>query len=82
MVITIIVLDMSLKLRLELITYRNDHVMEKFYRVQVLQKLSFFVKILKISKNLWKVENFHEGGVPALRVIRAGTRLTVHRSLP
>ena len=27
-------------------------------------------------------ENFVEGGAPALRVIRAGTRLTVHRSLP
>ena len=42
----------------------------------------FFVKISKILKNLGKIENFHEEGVPALRVIRAGTRLTVHRSLP
>ena len=45
------------------------------------EKLTFFVEISKfseISKNL----KIFEGGAPALRVIRAGTRLTVHRSLP
>ena len=44
------------------------------------EKLTFFVEISKfseISKNL----KIFEGGAPALRVIRAGTRLTVHRSL-
>ena len=31
---------------------------------------------------LRKFEKYFEGGAPALRVIRAGTRLTVHRSFP
>ena len=46
------------------------------------EKLTFLVEISKISKILEKNDNFIEGGAPALRVIRAGTRLTVHRSLP
>ena len=55
--------------------------MEKFYPLRTFQKLIFSVEISKISKNLEKIKSF-EGGAPALRVIRAGTRLTVHRSLP
>ena len=44
------------------------------------EKFRFLMKILKIRKisKIWK----NEEGAPALRVIRAGTRLTVHRSLP
>ena len=40
-----------------------------------LVEISIFSKISKISKILKR-------DAPALRVIRAGTRLTVHRSLP
>ena len=82
LVITIIILDNVLKLWLELIKHENDNATENFYRVQVFQKLSFLVEFSKISKNLGKFENSHERGVSALRVIRAGTRLTVRRSLP
>ena len=45
------------------------------------QKLFFFVKILKIKK-CRKNDTSAEEGALALRVIRAGTRLTVHRALP
>ena len=49
---------------------------------------SKFLKVVIFCENfgnfekIGKSENFNEGGFPALRVIRAGTRLTVHRSLP
>ena len=45
------------------------------------EKLTFLVKISKFSK-ISKVPKNVEGGAPALRFIRAGTWLTVHRSLP
>ena len=45
------------------------------------EKLIFLVKISKFYK-IPKISKIFEGGAPALRVIRAGTRLTVHRSLP
>ena len=45
-------------------------------------KVQLLVEIPKILGNLEIIINFFEGGAPALRVIRAGTRLTVHRSLP
>ena len=45
------------------------------------KKLSFLVEISRKMKNLKKYE-IVEKGAPALRVIQAGTRLTVHRSLP
>ena len=45
------------------------------------EKLTFLVEILKFSK-ISEISNVFEEGAPALRVIRAGTRLTVHRSLP
>ena len=67
---------------MELIKYRNDNATEKFYWLEVFQKLEMLVEILNILKNLEILENSFEGGAPALRVIRAGTRLTVHRSLP
>ena len=41
----IIALDMSSKLRLELITYRNDNATQKFYRFQVLKNVRFLRKI-------------------------------------
>ena len=44
-------------------------------------KVQNLVEISKISKNL-KISKILSGEAPALRVIRAGTRLTVHRSLP
>ena len=44
------------------------------------EKLTFLVEISKFSEISRICENF-ERGAPALRVIRAGTRLTVHRSL-
>ena len=46
-----------------------------------LEKFDFLVKISKISKNLKNLKNSSREA-PALRVMRAGTRLTVHRSLP
>ena len=45
------------------------------------EKLTFLVEISKFSKIL-EISRFFEEHAPALRVIRAGTRLTVHRSLP
>ena len=48
----------------------------------------FFLKvenldeIFEIFENFGKRQKIGRGGAPALRVIRAGTRLTVHRSLP
>ena len=75
-----IVLDNVLKLWIELIKWRNYNAMEKFYSLRTFQKLIFlskFRKFQKIEENVNSLE-----GAPALRVIRAGTRLTVHRSLP
>ena len=46
-----------------------------FEKLTFLVEISKFPEISKISKKI-------EGGAPALQVIRAGTRLTVHRSLP
>ena len=79
--ITIIVLDNILKLWIELIKSRNGNATEKFYGLWTFQKLIFLVKISEVSK-FFENNNFIEGGALALRVIRAGTRLTVHRSLP
>ena len=45
------------------------------------EKLAFLVEVSKFSE-MSKISENSEGGAPALRVIRAGTRLTVHRSLP
>ena len=47
---------------------------------KISQNINFKVDIL--VENLEILKNFVERGAPALRVIRAGTRLTVHRSLP
>ena len=77
-----IVLDILLKIWTELIKYRNDKTVEKFYRLWTFQKLRYLVEISKISNFFEKNVNSIEGGAPALRVIRAGTRLTVHCSLP
>ena len=74
-----IVLDDVLKIWIELIKWRNGNAMKKFYRLRTFQKLIFLVEISKISKIFEKII---EGSAPALRVIPAGTRLTVHRSLP
>ena len=81
LLITIIVLDNILKFWIELIKSRNDNAMEKFYRLRTFQKLIFYVEISTIS-NKSKNNNFIEGSAAALRVIRAGTRLMVHCSLP
>ena len=48
---------------------------------ELFRKCSIFVEIPKIPKT-HENSKIMEGGAPALRVIRAGTRLTVHRSLP
>ena len=45
------------------------------------EKLIFLVEISNFSA-ISEISKIFEGGAPALRVIRAGTRLTVHRSLP
>ena len=45
------------------------------------RKLSFLIEISKVLNILEKMKNVEEGA-PALRVIRAGTRLMVHRALP
>ena len=76
-----IVLDNVLKICLELIKPSNDNAMEKFYSLRMFQKLIILVEISKISKNPLFLKNVSREA-PALRVIRAGTRLTVHRSLP
>ena len=53
-----IVLDIVLKLWIELIKSRNDNAMEKFYCG--FKKLIFLVEISKISKILEKLQ-FHRG---------------------
>ena len=44
--------------------------------------VAFVDNISKISEQIQKIDDGVEAGVPALRVIRAGARLTVHRALP
>ena len=56
--------------------------MEKFYRFLWFRKVDILGRNFENFENLRKNDNYIEGGAPALRVIRAGTRLTVHRSLP
>ena len=46
-----IVVDIMLKIWIELIKSRNDNVMEKFYPLWTFQKLIFLVEISKI----WKI---------------------------
>ena len=58
----------------------NDDATEKFDLVHF-SKVQKFVDISKILKNLENLEK-PDGGAPALRVIRAGKKLTAHRSLP
>ena len=77
-----IVLDNVLKIWIELIKQRNDNAREKFYRVQWFRKVDIFGRNFENFENSRKNHKFIEGCAPALRVIRAGTRLTVHRSLP
>ena len=75
-----IVLDNALKICIELIKLSNDNATKKFYslwmfrKVEILVEISIFLKKSKFEKKI-------EKGAPALRVIRAGIRLTVHRSL-
>ena len=45
-----IVLDIALKIWIELIKSRNDNSTEKFYRLWTFQKLIFLVEISKILK--------------------------------
>ena len=54
---------------------KNSIWCKRFQKFEILSKFRKFQKISKFWKNV-------EGCAPALRVIRAGTRLTVHRSLP
>ena len=74
-----IVLYHVLKIWMELIKQRNDNAGEKFYLVQTFSKVPNLVEISKKLKNLETFQIFVEGDAPALRVIRASTRLTVHR---
>ena len=46
----IIVVDIVLKIWIELIILINDYVMEKFYSLRMFQKLIILVEISKISK--------------------------------
>ena len=47
-----------------------------------ISKVDIFGWNFENFENFRKNDNFIEGGDPALRGIRAGTRLTVHRSFP
>ena len=47
-----IVLDIVLKIWIELIKSRNDNAMEKFYRLWTFQKLMLLVEISKFSKKI------------------------------
>ena len=69
-----------LKLRLETIKSRNDNAMEKFYRLPWFPKVVIFWRNVIKRKNQ-KNDKFVAEGVPALRVVRAGTKLTVPRAL-
>ena len=79
--ITIIVLDNVFKIWIELITLQNHNDMENSIGLSGFQKLKFSAKFQNI-RNTLKNNEFAAEGVPAPRDIRAGTRLTVHRSLP
>ena len=45
-----IVLDIVLKIWIELIESRNDNAMEKFYRLWTFQKVRFWLKFQKFPK--------------------------------
>ena len=77
-----IVSDKVLEIWIELIKMTNENVMEKLYRGRVVPKSSIFLSKFRKFRKFSKNDNSIEGGAPAPRVIRAGTRLTVHRSLP
>ena len=75
-----IALDYILKLQIELIKHGNYNATKQFCLVQFIWEIrkNRKSKVLKTSQN-WKIL---EGGALALRVICAGTRLTVCRALP
>ena len=52
----IIVIDIVLKIWIELIKWRNDNTMEKFYGLWTFQKSRFLVEISKISKIFEKLK--------------------------
>ena len=76
---SIIVVEHILKFIEMVSKFENDFKISEFYRIQTFQKMKnnkiYFLKISYFLKNV-------SGRAPALRVSRAVTRLTVHRSLP
>ena len=50
--------------------------------MQTFSKVQKLGRIFEHFEKSRKIKNFIQGAAPALRVIRAGTWLTVHRSLP
>ena len=67
----------------------NDFEISEFYRLWILEKVENLMKFLiffqifrKFSRLKRKDKRRKRGRAPALRVIRAETRLTVYRSLP
>ena len=77
-----IVLDNVLEIRIELIKRRNDNVMEKFYLMHTILKNQKCGRKFETLETYRKYNENAEGGAPALRGIRAGTRLTAHLALP
>ena len=75
---TIIVLKHILKFIEMVLKDENDFEISEFYQPRTFEKVENDA-ILRKFQNFWEII---AGGAPALRVSRAVTRLTVHRSLP
>ena len=75
----IIVLKHILKLIEMVLKYENDFKISEFYRSRTFVKVEKSGAFSEQFQIFWKML---AGRAPALRVSRAVTRLTVHRSLP
>ena len=80
LVVTIISLYNELKLRKN-IKCQNENATKKSHLMQAIAKRCNFCRNFEVFENLRKISNGWWGGAPALRVFRAGTRLTVHHAL-
>ena len=75
-------LDTVSNVHVELLKHWNDNATEKFYLMETISKSQKFGRNFDNFEEARKHFEMFEGGAPAVRVIRGGTMLTVHRALP